>query len=139
MNLSQDAQDYARLVAKKREVQAMLDDLSATITAKEGELLQRFGDEGVQQVKISTPEGSFTLFPRRELWSSTIPGCEDTLAAGLKILGYGDLVRLTVNSQRLSSLVREFDASGVAIPQEIAPSIKVTEKYRLAVRKANGS
>jgi hypothetical protein len=93
------------------------------------------GDEGVASLKVETDEGRFTLFPRRELWASGIPGHETELFNGLRAIGYGDMVKETVNSQRLSSYIREIDKAGETIPEEI----KVTEKFRVGVRRASGS
>ena len=137
--LLQDAQEYAVLVQKKREVQAMLDDLSSTLTAREAELLQRFGDEGVASVKVDTDEGRFTIFPRHEIWATAIKGNEEKLYAGLKATGYADLVKESVNTMKLSSLVREINTAGGDIPDQWKDAVQVTEKYRLSVRKANGA
>ena len=134
--LAKDAQEYASLKAQKQAAEASVEELSAKLTKLEAELLQRMGDEGVASLKVDTPEGRFTLFPRRTLWASCVPGHDQELHDGLRALGYGDLVKETVNSQRLSSLVREYDTTGAEIPQEIAGAVKVTERFQLSVRKA---
>jgi hypothetical protein len=136
--LSQEAQEYALLTKKKREVQAILDNLNETLTRREQELLTRFGDEGCASVKVNTDEGTFNIFPRKELWAKAIPGHEQDLYTGLRATGYADLVRESVNTLKLSSLVREIDAAGAVIPSEWAGAVEVRETFKLSVRKANG-
>jgi hypothetical protein len=134
--LAQDAQKYAVLVAKRKDLETEVDTLKETLTKLEESLLTRMGDEGVVSLKVDTAGGRFTLFPKRQLWSSCIPGHEQELHDGLRALDLGDLVKESVNSQRLSSYVRELDVTGTAIPPEVAGAIKVTERFTIGVRKA---
>ena len=134
--LAKDAQEYAGLVAQRKAAEELVEGLKEKLAKLEAELLQRMGDEGVASMKVDTPEGRFTLFPKRTLWSSCIPGHEQELHDGLRTLGYGDLVKESVNSQRLSSYIRELDVAGAEIPKEIVEAVKVTEKFSVGVRKA---
>ena len=134
--LSQEARNYAVLVAKRKNLEAEVDTLKETLTKLEAELLARMGDEGVAQLKVETDEGKFTLFPKRTLWSSCIPGHETELNDGLRALGMGDLVKESVNSQRLSSYIRELDIVGQAVPAEIINAVKISERFTVGVRKA---
>ena len=134
--LSQEARNYAVLVAKRKNLEAEVDTLKETLTKLEAELLARMGDEGVTQLKVETDEGEFTLFPKRTLWSSCIPGHETELNDGLRVLGMGDLVKESVNSQRLSSYIRELDIVGQAVPAEIIYAVKISERFTIGVRKA---
>ena len=134
--LAKDAQEYAGLVAQRKAAEELVEGLKEKLTKLEAELLTRMGDEGVASLKVDTPEGRFTLFPKRQLWSSCIPGHEQELHDGLRALGMGDLVKESVNSQRLSSYVRELDAVGHMVPPEVANAIKVTERFTIGVRKA---
>ena len=134
--LSQEARNYAVLVAKRKNLEAEVDTLKETLTKLEAELLARMGDEGVTQLKVETDEGEFTLFPKRTLWSSCIPGHETELNDGLRVLGMGDLVKESVNSQRLSSYIRELDIVGQAVPAEIINAVKISERFTVGVRKA---
>ena len=134
--LSQEARNYAVLVAKRKNLEAEVDTLKETLTKLEAELLARMGDEGVTQLKVETDEGRFTLFPKRTLWASCVPGQQQELNDGLRALGYGDLVTESVNGQRLSSYIRELDVAGTEIPKEIVEAVKVTEKFTVGVRKA---
>jgi len=136
MKLSEQAQAHALLVLKKRDTKALAEELSGEVTASETALLARMADEGVASLKVETDEGRFTLSPRRELWSSCVAGHEEELNNGLRALGYSDLIRETVNSQRLSSLIREYDQTGTEIPIEIKDAVKVSEVFKIGVRKA---
>lgn len=134
--LAQDAQEYAVLLAQRKELESQVDEIKNTLVKLEENLLTRMGDEGIESMKVNTTSGKFTLFPKRQLWSTCIPGHEHELSEGLKKLGMGDLVKETVNSQRLSSYVRELDVTGTEIPPEVAGAIKVTERFTIGVRKA---
>lgn len=135
--LSDKAREYAQLVADKRRMEAGLEDLNKILAKMETDLLAEMGDQNVTSLRVKTEDGSsFTLFPRRELWASCIPGHEQELNDGLKLIGYGDMVRETVNSQRLSAYVRELDAAELPLPTHIAGAVKVTEKFRVGVRRA---
>ena len=134
--LSQDAQKYAVLVAQKKTLEAEVDTLKETLAKLEETLLTRMGDEGVASLKVDTAEGRFTLFPKRTLWASCVPGHQQELNDGLRALGYGDLVTESVNGQRLSSYIRELDVAGAEVPREIVEAVKVTEKFTIGVRKA---
>lgn len=136
ISLSQQAREFADMTAKKRKTQGVLDELNETLANLEEALLTRLADEGVASLKVETDEGKFNLFPKRQLWSSCIPGHEAELNDGLRALGYGDLIREQVNSQRLSSLIREFDTVGQAVPPEIVNAVKVSERFTIGVRKA---
>ena len=136
ISLSQQAREFADMTAKKRKTQGVLDELNETLAKLEEALLTRLADEGVASLKVETDEGKFNLFPKRQLWSSCIPGHEAELNDGLRALGYGDLIREQVNSQRLSSLIREFDTVGQAVPPEIVNAVKVSERFTIGVRKA---
>ena len=124
------------LTQKKRELQAQLDTLNETLTQREEALLARFGDEGVDSVKIRVGKESFSLFPRRELWASILAGMEKQAFSLLRRNKYGDLIKEKVNTQSLSALVREMDKDGKKLPPAWAKVLKVTEKYRIGTRKA---
>jgi hypothetical protein len=134
--LSQEARNYAVLVAKRKTLEAEVDTLKETLTRLEAELLAWMGDEGIASLKVDTASGRFNLFPKRQLWSSCIPGHEAELNDGLRALGYGDLIQEQVNSQRLSSLIREYDTDGTEIPKEIVDAVKTSERFTIGVRKA---
>lgn len=128
---------YAELTSKKREVQKMLDDLNGTLAKLEEELLEEYTDEGVSSLKVDTSEGRFTVFPRRELWAGREEGVDnDAACAALRAAGLDDLCETKFNTQKLSAVVREMDAAGAPYPASFVGVIKVTEKYRLSVRKA---
>lgn len=134
--LAEEAREFAALNQKKRELQNELDSLTEKLAKQEETLLSRFGDEGVESVKIKLGKDKFTLFPRRELWASVAPGMEKSLFRLLRRNKYGDLIKEKVNTQSLSALIREFDQHGKKIPESWQKVVKVTEKYRIGTRKA---
>ena len=134
--LAEEAREFATLTKEKRDLQGQLDALNEVLTQREGALLSRFGDEGVESVKIKLGKEAFTLFPRRELWASVVAGMEKSLFRLLRRNHYGDLIKEKVNTQSLSALVREFDQAGKGLPASWAKVVKVAEKYRIGTRKA---
>jgi len=134
--LAEEAREFAALTRQKRDLQAQLDSLNESLTQKEEALLVRFGDEGVESVKVNVGKEKFTLFPRREVWANVVPGGEKKLFTLLRRNHYGDLIRQRVNTQSLSALIREMEQSGKGLPATWASVVKVTERYRVAARKA---
>jgi hypothetical protein len=139
MTLSDEARNYAVLVAKRRDAEATVKELTSEQARMEKSLLERMGDEGIALLRVETDEGMFTISPRRELRASCIPGHEAELANGLRAIGCGDMVKEAVNANTLSSYIREIDAAGGQIPPEVVGAIKVAEMFKLGVRRASGS
>jgi len=132
----EEAREFADMTKRKRDLQSQVDTLTELLTAKEEVLLTRFGDEGLESVKIKLGKEAFTLFPRREIWASPVPGEEKKLFSLLRRNHYGDLIKEKVNTQSLSALVREFDKDGKKLPAAWAKVVKVTEKFKIGTRKA---
>jgi hypothetical protein len=132
----EEAREFADMTRRKRGLQNQVDTLTGILTQKEEALLTRLGDEGLESVTIKLGKEAFTLFPRRELWASAVPGQEKKLFSLLRRNHYGDLIKEKVNTQSLSALVREMDKDGKKLPPAWAKVVKVTEKYKIGTRKA---
>jgi hypothetical protein len=132
----EEAREFADMTRRKRDLQSQVDTLTELLTAKEEALLTRFGDEGLESVKIKLGKEAFTLFPLRQLWASAVPGQEKKLFSLLRRNHYGDLIKEKVNTQSLSALIREIDKDGKNLPPAWQKVVKVTEKFRVATRKA---
>lgn len=133
---AEDFKQYAELVAKKRELKAVLKTLDETIAEREVALLDEMGAEGVTQMRVDTDSGAFTLFPKCTVWAGIEEGQKLKAIEVLEGLGMKDL--LSPNYQSLSSWVREHIDAGVPLPKEFEGVIAVREVFSLAVRKANG-
>ena len=127
---------FAELTAKKRGLSAQLDEVKAEMDALQESILAMMGEAGVSSVRVDTDEGRFTLFPRRELWAGAMEGDYVRACVALRNAGLGDLVEERFNTQRLSAVVREMDAAGTPLPESFEGAIKVSEVFKLSVRKA---
>ena len=129
---------FATLTAKKRNAKNILEEVDAELTQLQEEILEEMGQEGVSQARVDTDEGRFTLFPVRQLWAKAHDGNYDKACRFLKKIGLGDLVEKRFNTNRLSAVVREWDAQEVSLPKNIEKYIDIAETYKIGVRKANG-
>lgn len=126
---------YAEKTAEKREVSAQLKELNEQLTILEEELLEEMTAEGLTQARVDTGAGSFTIFPKRQIWAGIEEGQKLLAVVALEDHGMRDL--LTANLQSLSSWCREREERGEpVIPDYLEGLVKVTEKFTLSVRKA---
>ncbi len=132
--VSEEVRQYAELTAEKRRLTAELEEVKKNLSQMEQHLLDRFGAEGVSQMRVDTDEGSFTVFPKRQIWAGIEEGQKLAAIEVLEKLGLKEL--LSPNYQSLSSYVREHEEMGVDLPAEFEGVIAVREVFSLAVRKA---
>jgi len=124
--------EYLRL---RDEVEATDERLSALKERRdrvEEELLKAYERNGTSSVRCD----GRTVYLHRQLWARPKDGDHALVCDLLRAHDLGDLVRTSVNAQTLSSLVRERDAEGTPLPEDLAAAIDVSEAYRLRVRKA---
>ena len=129
---------FATLTAAKRAKTAEIDAIEKELSELQEEILTSMSSEGVSSMRVDLPEGRFTISPLRQLWAGAVEGDYERACQALKAAGLGDLVEEKFNTNRLSSVVREMDAAGVPLPESFAGAIKVSEVFRLSVRRANG-
>ena len=134
-------QQYVARQIKAKELDAEAKRLKAENAKVEDQLIDAMIDANIQSLKI----GDRTVFIRTQLWASAADVVSEDgevlgkdwpgAVAALEAAGYGSLKEERVNSQRLSALIRELDASEDGIPQEFEESLKISEKIQLIVRK----
>jgi hypothetical protein len=127
---------YAELTARKRALKSQLDEVDSDLAALQEEILDMMAQNGVPSLKVDTAEGRFTVFTRRELWAGALEGDYPRACAALQAAGMGDLVEERFNTQRLSAVVREMETTGTPYPESFEGAIKITETFKLGVRKA---
>lgn len=120
--------EWARAETLKRALEAQLREIKAEQREREIEVLEYLAHEGIDRVSIA--EG--TVYHQSQLWAS-LSDNRDAAHAAMKRAGLGDMVKETVNSQTLSSWVREVGEEN--IPASVAPHIKVSESHRVRMRK----
>lgn len=135
-------QDYVSRQIKAKALEAEAKQLKAENAKVEEQLIDAMIDANIQNLKI----GDRTVFIRTQLWASAADVVDEITGenlgkdwpgaiAVLESAGYGSLREERVNSQRLSALVRELEASEDGIPPEFEESLKISEKVQLVVRK----
>lgn len=113
------------------ELDAQSKKLKAEYEALEPEVIQYLEQEGLDKV---TMDGR-TVFVRRQLWASV--NKENPFALDiLREQGLGDFIEEKVNSQRISSYVREFEKNGQEIPAWCREALTLTEKFNVSIVKA---
>lgn len=125
---------YAELISLKRQAKATLNTIQEELTTLETELLDALAAEGIDQVRVDTDEGRFTIFPKRQIWAGIEEGKKLEAIEVLEKLGLKDL--LSPNYQSLSSWVREHEVTETPLPKEFEGVIAVREVFTLNVRKA---
>ena len=130
---------YAALTSAKRNKSAELDAINAELSILQDEILAEMAEEGTSQVRVDLPDGRFTLYPMKQLWAKAHEGNYDKACRFLKKIGLGDLVEKRFNTNRLSAVIREWDAQEVPLPKGIEKYIDIAETYKIGVRRANGN
>lgn len=131
---------FAELTAQKRNKKRELEEVEAELTILQDEILEEMGTEPISLARVDTDEGRFTLYPMKQLWAKAHEGNYDRACRFLKRIGLGDLVEKRFNTNRLSAVIREWDANEVPLPKNIEKYIDVAETYKIGVRKAtNGN
>lgn len=139
--------DFIRLTRDVREAKGMVDDLKEELRPVQEALLEQMSETGLQNFSSD----GMTVYVRRTLWAGYGPDLDadaapeqkaEAKAALVAALAedpeYSWLVETTFNTQRLSSVVRELeqdDAGMPVLPENLAPVLKVTEKFDLGARK----
>jgi hypothetical protein len=129
---------FAGLTAQKRNAKKVLESLDAEITQLQEEILDEMCREGISQARVDTDDGRFTLYPTKQLWAKAHEGNYDLACKFLKKIGLGDLVEKRFNTNRLSAVIREWDAQETPLPKGIEKYIDIAETYKIGVRRANG-
>lgn len=117
---------------RKKELDAQVKETNAEIEQLDSQLSDLMAE---QEVERFSRNGS-TFYLNTRLFASPAAGCRDDLMRALKDNGYGSLVVETVNSNTLSSFVREQKAANEdEIPAWLEPLISAYEKVMVGVRK----
>lgn len=137
---------YAEHIIRKRELEAELRLIEATLETLEEPLLERMATNGMQSMRVK----GITLYILPQIWAGAVMR-EVTLGDGttamvgnkqetcdaLIAIGQAQFVEPNFNVQTVSAYVREFprDDKGMPIlPPELAGHIRVTQKFKLGAR-----
>ena len=126
---------YAKLTAKKRELQSMLKEIDQLLTSYREALLAQFGEDGIQSLKVDVDGKKTSVFVRKTIWANAVDGDVPRAVKALKLAGLGHLVEEKFNTHTLSAWLREQIDMQNEIPPQLEGAIKITEKYDLGVVK----
>ncbi len=125
------ADDLKVLKDRKADLKDELSSVEAELSDIEQQLIQRMGEEETS----SFVRSGFKYYMSTRVFAS--PTEKDTLYRWLKENGYGDLVQETVNSNTLSSWVKEFINENGELPDDLKSLVNVFEKVQINIRKGN--
>lgn len=131
--LSELAAEFSELIAQKARCSTEEKDVAAKLTLVESALIEEMADEGVQNFKL---ENGPNLYRKIDKFYGPAEGIEKAdlvkeLAAHPQTM---DLVENTFNSNSLRARMKEIEANGETIPEELQAKLKVFEKHRIGYR-----
>ncbi len=128
---------FAVLSEKKRQLDKALRAVRAAMDDIEEPLMQALVAENVHQLKVETPDGNmFTVFCRAQMWARVKEGIEPIdVVRELERVDLEGLVSL--NTSRLSALVRDLATTGDALPGKLAEMLESYEKVSVRTRSAS--
>ena len=117
------------LSRKKKELKGELKNIEDELSSYEEGVMTYFEKNGIQNIK----KNGMTIFLKRQLWAGKEEGITGAEAVeALKEAGLDDYIG--PSTQGLSAYLRELDANGEGIPQELQGKIKLTEKITISTR-----
>lgn len=125
--------EYVRLRRQQRERQAEVDTIKEAADALEQQLLEEFATDGVQNISV---DGN-VVYLRRQLWARVAEGASrDEVIDGLRRAGLDHFVTEGFNTSTISSWMRELEAEGDELPQELEGLLAPVEKYNVLTRRS---
>lgn len=120
---------------ERRRLKEQLDEVETERKALQEELSEEFIEEG----RNSINQGGYCLYLKQELWASTnVEGVDpDRIRQAFSSAGMDWLVESKVNTHKLSAFVRELRAAGEELPEQAKEVVKVSEGFKLAIRKSS--
>ena len=122
-----------RIVAIKNELDELdgqMKALKAEYDKLEPEVIEYMSSEGIQNLAVD----GRTVYVKRQLWASVNQGNPAALDI-LRDNGLSDFIEEKVNSNRISSFVREFEKNEEEIPGWCRDALNITEKYSVGMQK----
>lgn len=91
--------DYIELAKEKKELKEQLKEVEERLKEELPKVLDFFDKNDVDKMTI----GGHTIYPKKQIWASVPSGAIEDV----KKAGYESLVKEKVNTQTMSSLIRE--------------------------------
>lgn len=128
------ARQFATLDQRKKALKEELEHLEGQLADIEGGLLEAFASEGLRKIELD--DMGIVVHVHKQMWARAAEDANEALCAALRRHDLGDLVKTTVNTMTLSSYVREQSRDGAELPEDIAATIVITDKFSVRTRKA---
>lgn len=127
------AEKYETLLDSKKKSELTAKEVSLEISAIEQELYDALVDAEMQSVSLNS---GLTLYRRTDKFYGVAEGHskEELVSALANHEQTRDLVEANYNANSLRSRIKEIEANGEELPQEIAALLKVHEKYKIGYR-----
>ena len=123
---------YAALKQQIDEQEGVLDGMKDRLKALEKDVLAYFERHATTSVK--GPAGTVHL--HRQTWSKIVEGTPDELVQeAFQEVGWGGMVKRSVNANSLSAAVRQMEADEKPLPPLLQSIIKTAEVFQVRVRK----
>ncbi len=147
MSIVTECQRFVAIDDQIKDLETQVKRLKDDKAELEAEIMAAFAEEGTKSIKL-TDGRSVGL--HRQIWASAVD--QDKLCHALAECGAGELVKTAVNTQSLSSWVREHERDNEAkgatapvleadvagqfeLPEEVVGLIKITEKFSIRARR----
>lgn len=132
------AREFARLTARKRELEEQVTAINSEIRGIEGPLLTNMVNEGVESLPVSHDKGKSTVYVHSQIWAKP-KASRDAAAAALKEAGLGEFVVEGFNTNTVSAFVREELKEGNELPTPVQEAFTVSEVVSLRSRRSSNS
>jgi hypothetical protein len=131
--LSELAAQFAELVKRKERVETEDKDIKVQISRIEEQLIEAMADEGVQNFKLM--DGP-TLYRRVDRFYGPAEGVskEELISVLAAYPQTMDLVSPNYNTNSLRARMKEIEANGEQIPEELVSKLNVFEKHKIGYR-----
>lgn len=129
---------YVELRQRQKERTAQADAIKAEANEVEKELLEQFGNEGTDSMRITMPDGSKrTVYLHRQLWARVEEGVDRAaICHAFQEIGLDQFVSESFNSQTVSSWMRDLEREGEDLPGELKGLLTGVEVFQVRDRKA---
>lgn len=118
---------------QKKQLEAQADAVGADIN----ELDARLSDAMAEAELERFSRNGSTFYLKSRLFASPASGRKDEMMASLKANGYGSLVVESVNSNTLSSFIKEQrEVTGKDVPEWLGDTVTTFEKVSVGIRKS---
>jgi hypothetical protein len=129
------ARQFSELLKRKKHNETIEKDLSLEMNRLEEQLLNAMSDEGVQNISLDSGMCVYRATDR-------FYGAAEGVSKERLVLELGrhpqtmDLVAPNYNSNSLRARMKEIEANGEDLPEELKQMIHVTEKFRVRHRSS---